>query len=432
MALQCAGLNMRADPDRVPSTSRAARGERLDSWKEIADHLRRGLTTVQRWERQEGLPIHRHVHSAGGSVFAYVSELDRWLDGREPTATVEPADRSIDGAGRDVPGGAMSLESPYYIPRDADHECRNAVARRSVIVLIDGPPQVGKSSLLARVLADARDRRAAVAFTDIQALGSDDLLSLKTLYHALGRSVAAQIKSSCSILQTWNDHDSPNTNFSRYMQRLLASGRSHVVWGLDAMDQLVGREYAADVFSLLRSWRNMRALDPTAQWSRLTLVMACATDGHPLIADARESPFNVGVRTTLDDFSRDEVTLLNDRHGTVVKAPAGLNRVTDLLGGHPYLLQCAFDVLSRGATLRSLEDDARSEAGPFGEHLDRLRLMLPPDPLVWTALDAVSKGGRCGDRDSFHWLKRAGIVQGGSPATARLRCALYRQLWSES
>src|SRR5262245_1779118 len=71
-----------SDPAVAPSTAR----RRLDSWKEIADYLRRGLTTVQRWEREEGLPIHRHVHTTGGSVFAYPEDLDVWLEGREASA----------------------------------------------------------------------------------------------------------------------------------------------------------------------------------------------------------------------------------------------------------------------------------------------------------------------------------------------------------
>jgi Tol biopolymer transport system component len=52
--------------------------DRLDSWKEIAAYLRRSVRTVTRWEREEGLPVHRHVHSKAGSVFAYKSELDAW------------------------------------------------------------------------------------------------------------------------------------------------------------------------------------------------------------------------------------------------------------------------------------------------------------------------------------------------------------------
>jgi Tol biopolymer transport system component len=56
--------------------------DRLDSWKEIAAHLRRSVRTVTRWEREEGLPVRRHVHSKAGTVFAYKSELDAWWASR--------------------------------------------------------------------------------------------------------------------------------------------------------------------------------------------------------------------------------------------------------------------------------------------------------------------------------------------------------------
>jgi dipeptidyl aminopeptidase/acylaminoacyl peptidase len=59
---------------------------RLDSWKEIAAHLRRDVRTVQRWEKREGLPVHRHQHHSLGSVYAYRHELDAWREGREPLA----------------------------------------------------------------------------------------------------------------------------------------------------------------------------------------------------------------------------------------------------------------------------------------------------------------------------------------------------------
>lgn len=52
--------------------------ERLDSWKEIAAYLDRDVTTVQRWEKREGMPVHRHVHDKRGSVYAVTSELDSW------------------------------------------------------------------------------------------------------------------------------------------------------------------------------------------------------------------------------------------------------------------------------------------------------------------------------------------------------------------
>src|SRR5215831_14932560 len=56
--------------------------DRLDSWKEIAAYLRRDVTTVQRWEKREAMPVHRHQHDRMGSVYAFRSELDAWARSR--------------------------------------------------------------------------------------------------------------------------------------------------------------------------------------------------------------------------------------------------------------------------------------------------------------------------------------------------------------
>jgi tetratricopeptide (TPR) repeat protein len=53
-------------------------GGRLDSWKEIASYLRKSVRSVQRWEAEEGMPVHRHVHAKAGTVYAFASELDAW------------------------------------------------------------------------------------------------------------------------------------------------------------------------------------------------------------------------------------------------------------------------------------------------------------------------------------------------------------------
>ena len=56
--------------------------ERLDSWKEVAVFFGRTIRTVQRWERTEKLPVHRHIHGKLGSVYAFESELLAWRDAR--------------------------------------------------------------------------------------------------------------------------------------------------------------------------------------------------------------------------------------------------------------------------------------------------------------------------------------------------------------
>ena len=75
-----------------PNTHADPRGRRLESWKEIAAYLGRDVTTVRRWERREGLPVYRILHSKLGSVYAYTTELDAWRDSRAPAAATDAAD----------------------------------------------------------------------------------------------------------------------------------------------------------------------------------------------------------------------------------------------------------------------------------------------------------------------------------------------------
>ena len=65
-----------------PGTNADGQGRRLESWKEVAAYLGRDITTVRRWEKREGLPVHRLHHSRLGSVYAYTAELDAWRNER--------------------------------------------------------------------------------------------------------------------------------------------------------------------------------------------------------------------------------------------------------------------------------------------------------------------------------------------------------------
>ena len=66
-------------------------GDRLDSWKEIAAYARRGVRTVRRWEREEGLPVHRHLHRKLGSVYAFKSEIEAWRSSASRAGRPRPA-----------------------------------------------------------------------------------------------------------------------------------------------------------------------------------------------------------------------------------------------------------------------------------------------------------------------------------------------------
>src|SRR6267154_972679 len=69
-------MSVQATPS--PRTDADAQGRRLESWKEVAAYLGRDVTTVQRWEKREGLPVRRLQHTRLGSVYAYTGELDAW------------------------------------------------------------------------------------------------------------------------------------------------------------------------------------------------------------------------------------------------------------------------------------------------------------------------------------------------------------------
>ncbi len=69
--------------DQNPNQSdEKSRGDRLESWKRISNYLNRDIRTLRRWEKNEGLPIHRHMHESLATVYAYQSELDAWLASR--------------------------------------------------------------------------------------------------------------------------------------------------------------------------------------------------------------------------------------------------------------------------------------------------------------------------------------------------------------
>ena len=75
------------NPESLPPESAQ---DRLESWKEIAAFLGRDVRTAQRWEKGEGLPVHRHLHDKQGSVYAFKGEIEAWRKiaaSPPPTAT---------------------------------------------------------------------------------------------------------------------------------------------------------------------------------------------------------------------------------------------------------------------------------------------------------------------------------------------------------
>jgi adenylate cyclase len=113
-----------------PTAPRASE-ERLDSWKEIAAYLKRGARTVQRWEREEGLPVHRLHHDQGDTVHAYKSELDAWWASRQANPEAQPLAEKKPGASIAVlPFADMSQEKDQlYFCEGVAEEIINSLSR---------------------------------------------------------------------------------------------------------------------------------------------------------------------------------------------------------------------------------------------------------------------------------------------------------------
>nr|VFK68230.1 MAG: TIR domain-containing protein [Candidatus Kentron sp. UNK]VFK73507.1 MAG: TIR domain-containing protein [Candidatus Kentron sp. UNK] len=332
----------------------------------------------------------------------------------------------------EMTGGAVTLDSEFYVARPTDQAFQDAVARRDTVILVKGARQMGKTSLLARGIQQAREAGVRVVLTDFQKLTAGELEGLERFYLALGEILADQLELDVRLEDAWRAGGNPNTSFERWLRReILGKSEKPLLWAMDEVDRLFDRDFGSEVFGLFRSWHNARALDPGGPWSRLTLAIAYATEAHLFIEDPNQSPFNVGTRIALDDFTLAETRDLNRRHDAPLGDEAELLGFYDLLGGQPYLTRRGLSVLvEQGLSMGGFAADgftalATQDDGPFGDHLRRMLMMLSRNPELCDITRGLLRGESCPDSNSFYRLRSAGIIAGDAREAARPRCALY-------
>src|SRR5262245_1129539 len=324
-------------------------------------------------------------------------------------------------------GGAVPLSSGFYIVRPADEEFQAAIARQDSIVLVKGARQVGKTSLLARGLQQARESGARVVLTDFQNLSAAYLESIEKLMLVLAKSFADQLDLELTPDQIWDADLSPGINLERYLRRgVLQQTTCPIVWGLDEVDRLFTCGFGSEVFGLFRSWHNKRALDPEGPWDRLTLAIAYATEARLFTTDLNQSPFNVGTPLALEDFTIEQVDELNRRYGAPLGDQTEVARYYRLVGGHPYLVRRGlYEMAAHGMKLTALEAEAGDDDGPFSDHLRRLMVSLVQDAALSDVVRGVLKGQPSVTTESFYRLRSAGLMAGESESDIRPRCHLY-------
>ncbi len=369
---------------------------------------------------RQSLGKEQFIETIARHGYRFATEV-RLIAGAEPAASLS------DQMEPEQPGGAIPLHSRFYISRRTDEKFQAAIAKRDSIVLVKGARQVGKTSLLARGLQQARRAGASVVLTDFQHLTASAFENVEKLLLTLAEMIADQLDLLILPHQVWSSFLSPSTNFERYLRReVLPKIPASLVWGLDEVDRLFNFGYASEVFGLFRSWHNLRALEPEGPWPRLTLAMAYATEAHLFITDLNQSPFNVGTRLTLEDFSTSQIAELNFRYGHPLHGDEELRRFCQLVGGHPYLAQRGlYEIAQRELSLASLEAQADNDEGLFGDHLRRILVSLQRDSALCEALCGFLEGQVELTLASFYRLRSAGILVGDSASEARPRCELY-------
>ncbi len=328
-------------------------------------------------------------------------------------------------------GGAMPLDSQFYIVRATDNEFSQALLRRDSIVLLKGARQMGKTSLLARGLQQTRSSGARVVLTDMQSFNAPQLASIDSFLRTLADDVAEQLELPDDPLQSWDERRGASRNFSRFLERqVLPSIATQLLWGLDEIDRLFSCAYGSEVFGLFRSWHNARSLNPQTPLHKLTLAIAYATEAHLFITDINQSPFNVGTRLALDDFSLPDVIELNRRYQHPLKSPAAVEQFFRLVAGQPYLVRLGLKTMAeRHMDFAAFAARAAHEDGPYGDHLRRLLLMLMQDAPLCEAVRGLLQGQLQGHArlslENFYRLRSAGVLVGESVQEVRPRCQLY-------
>jgi hypothetical protein len=301
------------------------------------------------------------------------------------------------------------------------------MSRGHSIVLVKGGRQMGKTSLLTRGLQQAREAGARCFRTDFQKLTVRDLQEESGFFPALAEMIAEQLDLDVDLEATWSARRSGAHHFERFLPReVLAGAAAHHVWALDEVDRLFACPFGADVFAFFRSWHNDRAYEPDGPWPKLTMAIAYATEAHLFITDVNQSPFNVGTRLILDDFTVPEVEELNRRYGNPLRSPVEVARLHALVGVQPYLTRRGLDhLVQHGASLAALEATADRDEGIFGDHLRRLLVMLSQEPETLEVVRGIFRGEGLPNAAVFYRFGSGGLLAGSSEREFRLRCGLY-------
>lgn len=304
-----------------------------------------------------------------------------------------PLDVPLPVAEPELPKGQVRLASAFYVERVAiDSQCYREIFKPGALIRLKAPRQMGKTSLMARILATAREQGYRTVPLSFQHADKSVFANLNELLRWFCTKISRKLRLSQQVDEFWTDTYGSKDNCTAYFEDcLLPETDTPLVLGLDEVDRVFQHpKIADDFFGLLRAWYEEAAYGDRDSdlWDKLRLVVVHSTEVYiPL--DINQSPFNVGLPIELTEFTFEQVSDLAQRH-RLSWGTSEVRQLMTLVGGHPYLVRVAlYYIAQQELTLAEVVKTASTEAGIYGDHLRRHLWNLQQYPELAQAFNQV-------------------------------------------
>ena len=327
----------------------------------------------------------------------------------------------------ELPGGQVNLASAFYVERPPIEElCYEAILQPGALIRIKGNRQMGKTSLMTRILHHAKQQGYRTVPLSFQSADEDILADLDKFLKWLCVSVGRKLKLENKLADYWDDNLASKSSCTAYFEEyLLAEFDQPLVLGLDEVDRVFKYpKIAPDLLGLLRVWHE--EAKTIEDWNKLRILLLHTTQIP--IFNIYESPFNVGIAIDLPDFNIQQVQDLVQRHRLNWNT-AKVEQLMAVIGGHPYLVRVAlYHIARQETTLEQLLQAAPTDDGVYHDHLRRLLWNLEQQQELVDAFQKVVATNSPVELESSNafQLQSMGLVHDQGNAVIP-RCDLYRQ-----